>query len=92
MIITFDPRASDDLDSIFAWISKDNPRAAYKMIARMEQRIRRLAEPGLAEMGRPGRDPGIRELVEAPYVIVYEVHRHRDELVILAVFHGAQDR
>lgn len=43
-------------------------------------------------MGGPGREPGTRELVEAPYIIVYEVHRERHEVHILAIFHGAQNR
>jgi hypothetical protein len=38
MKITFDPAANADLDDIFAWISKDNERAAYHMIARLEAR------------------------------------------------------
>lgn len=48
--------------------------------------------PGLAHMGRPGSAAGTRELVEAPYIIVYEVREDRDELVVLAVYHGAQSR
>jgi plasmid stabilization system protein ParE len=30
MRVTFDPAASAELDRIFAWISKDNPRAAFE--------------------------------------------------------------
>ena len=92
MKITFDPAANADLDGIFAWISKDNTRAAYEMIARIEARVGLLATPGLAYMGRPGRDKGTHELVEAPYIIVYEVHEERDEIVVLSVVHGARDR
>jgi plasmid stabilization system protein ParE len=36
MKVTFEPAASDDLDCIFAWIAKDNPRAALNM-TRSEQ-------------------------------------------------------
>jgi toxin ParE1/3/4 len=43
-------------------------------------------------MGRPGVVLGTRELFEAPYVIVYEVHEDRDEIVVLAIIHGARDR
>ena len=39
--------ADEDLDRIFAWIAKDNPRAAGGMIRRIRQRIGRLATPGL---------------------------------------------
>jgi plasmid stabilization system protein ParE len=31
-------------------------------------------------------------LAVAPYIIVYEVHKKRDEIVVLAVFHGAMNR
>jgi plasmid stabilization system protein ParE len=63
-------RVEDDLDRIFAWIAKDNPRAAANMIRRIRDRIGRLALSSLAEMGRPGREPGTRELVEGPYIVV----------------------
>jgi toxin ParE1/3/4 len=72
-----------DLDEIFAWIIADNPQAAAEMVARIRQRIEQLSMPGLEQMGRPGRDQGTRELVEPPYIIVYEVHEARGEIEIL---------
>jgi plasmid stabilization system protein ParE len=35
---------------------------------------------------------GTRELVEPPYIIVYEVHEAAGEIDVLAVVHGARDR
>jgi len=64
MKIVVRAKADEDLDGIFAWIAKDNPRAAAGMIRRIRQRIGRLAMPGLEHMGRPGLDPGTRELIE----------------------------
>lgn len=92
MKVTFDPAARDDLDRIFAWIAKDNPRAAFEMIARIEAKVMRLATPELTHMGRPGLVEGTRELLEWPYIIVYKIDADRDELVVAAIFHGAQDR
>jgi plasmid stabilization system protein ParE len=92
MRVTFDPAARDELDRIFAWIAKDNPRAASEMIARIEARVMRLEIPELTHMGRPGLVEGTRELVEWPYLIVYRVFEDRDEVVILSVVHGAQYR
>ena len=92
MRITFDPAASDELDSIFAWIAKDSPRAAFEMLARIEAKVMRLETPELTHMGRRGLVEGTRELVEWPYIIVYKVPEARDEIVIVAVVHGAQDR
>ena len=62
------------------------------MVARISARITLLAMSGLAYMGRSGLVPGTRELIESPYVIVYEVHEDRDEIAVLAIVHGAQDR
>jgi toxin ParE1/3/4 len=92
MRITFDPRAIDDLDNIFAWIATDSPRAAYDMIVRIEERISLLAVPGLAHMGRPGLVGRTRELVAKPYIVVYKVAEEDEEIVVLGIVHGAQDR
>jgi toxin ParE1/3/4 len=92
MKITFDPRARDDLDRISAWIAKDNPKAARDMMARIEARIRLLAVSGFGQMGRRGLLKGTRELVEPPYIIVYELRESAGEIVVLAIMHGAQDR
>jgi toxin ParE1/3/4 len=84
--------AAKDLEDIFSWISKDNPRVAADMVERIRLRINRLAFPGLAHMGRLGLNEGTRELVEPPYIIVYEVDEAADEIAVLGVFHGARDR
>ncbi len=84
--------AEDDLDRIFAWIAKDNPRAAAALVSRIRERINRLELNPLAHMGRPGFVEGTRELVEYPYVIVYKVFDERREILVLSILHGAQDR
>jgi toxin ParE1/3/4 len=63
-----------------------------QVIRRIRERVGRLASPTLAHMGRPGLDEGTRELVVSSYVIIYEIHEEREEVVVLGVFHGAQDR
>src|SRR5258708_16220859 len=92
MKIVVREKVDEDLDGIFAWIVGDNPRAAAEMLRRIRQRIGDLSMPGLEQMGRPGRDPGTRELIEPPYIIVYEVHGTRGEIEVLYVVHGARDR
>jgi len=92
MKILIRPEAEDDLDGLFAWIAKDNPRAAVETIRRIRAKLDLLAATGFAEIGRPGRDKGTRELVEGPYIIVYEIRKDRNELVVLGVFHGARER
>jgi toxin ParE1/3/4 len=92
MKITFEPAAVEELEQIFNWIEKENPRSASAMIARIEAKIGRLAEPEFTYTGRPGLDPGTRELIEYPYTIVYEVREESWEIVVLSIVHGAQDR
>jgi plasmid stabilization system protein ParE len=84
--------AARDLDDILDWISRDSPRAAAELIRRILTRVDRLAIPGLSHIGRPGLVEGTRELVEAPYVIVYVVDEPADEIVVLAIVHGARHR
>jgi toxin ParE1/3/4 len=84
--------AEDDLDRIFTWIARDNPRAAAEMMARIRDRINLLELDALAHMGRPGFVAGTRELIEFPYIIVYAVDDERREIVVLSIVHGAQNR
>jgi toxin ParE1/3/4 len=92
MRIAFDPAANDDLDHVFAWIAIDNVPAAYETMIRIEELIARLQMAGLAEMGRPGLIEGTRELIEPPYIIVYQVIESREEILIVSVIHSAQNR
>ena len=85
-------QAEDDLDDIFQWIAKDNPRAANAMVSRIQDRINALELDALAHMGRQGFVEGTLELVEYPYLIVYRVDDARREVDVLSIMHGARDR
>jgi addiction module RelE/StbE family toxin len=79
--------ASQDLETVERYISRDNPDAAIDTVLEIIRRVEILAEhPG---MGRPGRLEGSRELVlgSLPYVVPY-VHQS-DTIMILRVLHGA---
>ena len=71
---------------------KTTPRAAERLIDRIFRKLELLMVPGFARMGRIGLDPGTYELIERPYIMVYEVREQRGEIVVLAVFHGARKR
>ncbi len=88
MDLAWTDRAQIDLGDIVAYISEDNPEAAQRVKARLEEAVLHLAtQPG---MGRPGRVNGTREFVVAgtPYIIPYRVRGATVEL--LAVMHGAR--
>jgi toxin ParE1/3/4 len=84
--------AEADLDHIAEWIAQDGPSAAVRMVKTIRDRISFLETDELAHMGRPGLVEGTRELLEYPYIIVYQVHDDRSEVVVLSIVHGARDR
>ncbi|MBB4236165.1 type II toxin-antitoxin system RelE/ParE family toxin [Rhizobium esperanzae] len=80
-------RALRRLDEIGAYIEKDNPDAAARVVARIVTAVDTLVE--LPASGRPGRIKGTREVVLAdiPYIIPYRVGR---DVVIITVMHAHQ--
>jgi plasmid stabilization system protein ParE len=92
MKVSFEPAAREELDAVLSWIAKDNPRAAFELVERIEDKVMQLAIPELTHMGRPGLVEGTRELIEWPYLIVYKIEEDRDEVVVISVVHGARDR
>jgi len=81
-----------DLQRIRTWIAKDSPAAATRVIDRILVSIDRLAVFPL--MGHEGTVSGTLELIVSglPYIVVYTVDEAQDELAVIAIFHGAQDR
>lgn len=67
-------------------------RAATNLINRIFDRVERLTVPELMHMGRIGRDPGTHELIEEPYIIVYEVRERQGEVRVTSAVHGARER
>jgi plasmid stabilization system protein ParE len=92
MKLVFDDRALSDLEGIFDWIAKDNPPAAKAVIERIFGSVEHLAK--YPQIGRAGLDEGSFEWVvpRLPYIVVYEIHRDKDEVIVVGVVHGAQDR
>jgi toxin ParE1/3/4 len=81
-------RALANLDAEAAFIARENPAAAARVVDTVARTVDLLAQhPGL---GRPGRVQGTRELVVAstPYLVPYRVRNNVVE--ILRVFHGAR--
>lgn len=92
MKLAFDDLALADLESIYNWIAKDNPKAAFAVVERLFESVEYLTI--FPHMGHVGRDENTFEWVvpRLPYIVVYEVHHERDETIVIAVVHGAQDR
>ena len=81
-------RALANLDAEAAFIARDNPAAAARVVDTIGRTVELPAQhPGV---GRPGRVEGTRELAVAdtPYLIPYRVRNNVVE--ILRVFHAAR--
>jgi addiction module RelE/StbE family toxin len=91
--LQFTRRARRHLDGIHDYIAERNPQAAVRVIARIRETVELLLEFPL--IGHEGLLPGTREIAVPglPYVIVHRIERPDEErLVVLGVYHGAQDR
>lgn len=92
MKVIFREAAYADLDRIHSWIARDNPRAAAAVIERILDATELLGRH--PHIGHAGRARSTHEWVVrgTPYIVVYEIAPDGDLLIVLAVFHGAQDR
>lgn len=90
MRIKYRKAALADLAGIRAFIRKSNPRAAQRVIGEIRKRVSEL--PNFPEKFRVGAAAGTRELVigRYGYIVIYEVEPAH--VVILSVFHAAQDK
>lgn len=91
MKLIFDDRALGDLEAIYHWIAQDSHKAAKAVVERIFTSTELLAS--FPYMGRAGVEEGTREWVvpRLPYIVVYEVSDERSEVVVIGVFHGAQN-
>ena len=92
MTVEFGRRATTQLEAIFSYIAKDNPRAAAKVVARIEEVADLLGD--FPETGQPAsREPRLRWIAvpRTPYLIFYTILRGRT-VRIVRVIHGARQR
>jgi addiction module RelE/StbE family toxin len=73
MRLRWSGRAIGHLASIEAYIAKDKPDAAIRVVAEIVEAASRLAQ--FATLGRSGRISGSRELIVPglPYIIAYRI-------------------
>jgi plasmid stabilization system protein ParE len=87
MALRWTKTALGAVDETAGFIAKDNPRRATSFVLELKDAVTKLqVRPG---MGRPGRDPGTRELVlHKNYIAIYRVRG--DDVEILRLHHVAR--
>lgn len=83
--LEFTARAFHNVAAVEAYIARDNPAAAQKVVETTYKTAEKLES--FPELGKPGRVPGTRELPLAryPYTIVYRIRATR--VIVYAVLH-----
>ena len=87
MTIRLADRALEHLEQIHAYIARDDAATADATVDRILRAMEQLLEH--PKIGRAGRRPGTRELVQAPFVVAYRIEHQA--ILIDAVFHGNQN-
>lgn len=90
MTIRWTERAQDDLAAIHAFIEADSLHYARVIVRRLVHGVDRLYDFPLSGRIVPEYShPGIREVVLAPYRVIYRMVS-ADEIHVLTVHHGAR--
>jgi plasmid stabilization system protein ParE len=92
MRVRFTLEALSHLASIARYIRGHNASAAVRVRAKLRSSAERLGS--FPNIGRQAPSGATREwkVPGLPYVLAYEIHSDADEVVILAIFHEAQQR
>lgn len=86
--VVWSPLARTRLREIRMYVAADKPAAAERLAMRIVAVVEALRDH--PHLGRPGGEPGVRELVigGTPYIVVYRMDDTR--LTISTICHGAQ--
>ena len=88
--VTTSPVAIEDMRLIHGYISNDSQYYADKVIERIVDRISILEEhTHIGKVVKEFQDSSIRELIEAPYRIIYKI-MSEDEISVVHIYHGAR--
>lgn len=90
MRLRWTPAAASDLEQISDYLRNHHPTYWRATVLRLYEGVRSLKS--FPESGRPGNEPGTRELVfqPLPYIAVYRVKQ--DAVEILRIYHAARNR
>ena len=86
--LTKRPRADADLLEIWLYVAQDSPRAADRLLDRIEAQCRLLADNPRLGRVRPEITPDARAWVFGRYLVLYR--EQEDGIELVRVVHGAR--
>ena len=87
MKIKFLISAMEDMRSIKAFIAKDNPKAAVRMIKKIKKAVKHLEEfPNSGRIIPETANPKLREVIVSNYRVMYQFSNTR--INVFAVYEG----
>lgn len=89
MIVAWTEEAKAHVAGIYAYIKRDSPFYAIQTVDKLTRRLDQLIDhPRSGRIVPKYNDENLRELIVAPYRLIYRIKA--DRIDIVAVFHGAQ--
>ncbi|QYF87149.1 type II toxin-antitoxin system RelE/ParE family toxin [Brevundimonas sp. PAMC22021] len=89
MKVIWSPEAEADLVDAWTFIAADRRNTADAVEMRIVDAVESLGD--FPRKGRPGKDPGTRELVvhRTPYIVIYRLRS--EDLEIVRIWHGSRE-
>lgn len=89
--LVWSPVSRDDLHDLVRYIARDSPQRAQAFAFRLMAHVDTLQEqPEVGRIVPEHHEPSIREMIFAPYRIVYRVDHRRRMVEIARVWHAAR--
>lgn len=95
MELVFLPEADSDIERLFEFLLEENPAAAEKAMLSIDAGAKRLEsfpELGVSMNDETGRRELFIPFGNSVYVLRYRIYSESDEIVILRVWHGREQR
>jgi toxin ParE1/3/4 len=84
-------KAAADLEAAVRFVARKNPEAALRLgMKLLEKPVVLESHPRFGRIFRKLNREDVRELIEAPYRIIYRIDDERRAIWIITVWHGAR--
>lgn len=91
--VIWSPASRDDLHDLVRTIAADSPERAESFAYQLMQQADKLQEfPEIGRQVPEQRSPNIREIIVAPYRVIYRVRLPQQIVEVVRIWHGARGK